>query len=266
MPQALLQKLSSSPATAPQQFTDLLCRNLSPDRFAGWRRVLSSIATTESYEGLVLDPILRAARHASAAAYLRVHANDEQNHSLWVKTYLHKNFDYKKTSATWSDRLFYETLLPAAAGLVRMMPIIGIAVLYAYEQFSVRLYQRLKIQAQADGLLHLAGIFAAIQHDEGRHIAGLEVLSGTMAPQGRAARFVAKGLLHILLQVVRMDLYFGRWNILNRELADHIEKLGIRSESIDQDVKTSMRITKSRVSLMKQSRTFETTAVARPSV
>lgn len=213
---------------------------LPPKIQAGWKRVLSSIATTEGYEAIVLKPIVQAFDDQDAKDYLRSHATDEERHSAWLNTYLSGNFSYKKRKPTVSDRIFYHRLIPwASANFVRF-PRAGIVSLYAYERFAMRLYDTLIADADKRGLAGLGAVLRAIVKDEGKHVVGLGALLRHQAGQNRTSKIVESAFARMCLTIVRMDLRFGLFGPHNRELTSHFAYLGITAKTVDNFAKLAV--------------------------
>ncbi len=221
--------------------------DLQQELFLGWRRILSSIATTEGYEAILLAPLASAYKQSDILNYLKRHAEDEERHAEYIKDYLKTGFAYEKQKATISDILFYQNLIPIVGKLVKHLPMIGITLLYSYEKFSLKLYNRLREKAREHGLRDLEHILERISRDEGYHIAGLELLKQITPEPTAATKFLYQILLPVALWIVRMDLYMGRFSLHNRELMAHLRKLGIDPILIDRYARESVGFAKQKM-------------------
>jgi hypothetical protein len=207
--------------------------HLPEARRASWRRILSSIATTEGIEATVMDPLLVAKRNdAEALEYLEVHAADERRHHELLKGYLKNTFDFEKKTRTMSDRVFYERLLPAISSAFRYKPLYGFALLYCYERFALSFYTPLRVRAQSDGAQNLLTLLQSIEKDELRHIAGMEhLLKEEIRLQG-GLRLGDFGAVSSMLRLMLVDINMSSWAVHNREVRAHLVTLEINPDEI----------------------------------
>jgi rubrerythrin len=201
---------------------------LAPERRQGWARFLSSIATTESIEGLLLEPLKESFKDEPAVLeYLEAHASDERRHFEIFRDYVRETFGHEKRGRTFSDRVVYDTLLPGVAWLARRRPLCALAMLRFYEEFSVEFYSVLKLLAERDGLSGLLGHIRAIEKDELRHLAGLEELIRKLVERGGGARasdvWLSRGILRVLL----VDIDTRGWALHNRRVRSNALAIGI---------------------------------------
>lgn len=210
---------------------------------SGWKRVLSSIATTESYERIVLEPLIKAFKEPQAITYLIKHAEDEVRHGKWLTDYLKLNFKFTKRSPTLSDRVFYQGLIPRLSKMFVHYPKAGILALYAYEKFAIGLYDLLLKDAEKRRLEAIEKIIRAILRDEGKHVAGLENLlrltekaspSESMGFFKKPNQALEAHFGKLCLMVVRADLRFGPLGPHNSDLCRHLEMLGISPKTVDE--------------------------------
>ena len=211
--------------------------HLSPMRQAAWRRVLSSIATTEGLEESLMQPLMLAYKqpgedHTEISEYLESHAVDERRHHAMLCGYLKQTFGYVKKSRTWSDRVIYDRVLPLMAQAFRYRPLYGFALLDTYENFATEFYAPLRTQAQADGAQNILSLLQAIEKDELRHVAGMEyLLDRELARQGGLRRG-DRAAIATLLNVLVLDVDFSPWALHNREIRAHLCELGVPPEGV----------------------------------
>lgn len=218
-------------AAPPTKLKDSVDHLPSQAQFA-WRRVLSSIATTEALEKTVMEPLLASVRDAkltTETAYLASHSLDEHRHAALLKTYLVRTFGYVKAKPTFTDRWIYEKLIPAGVGRFRASPIVGFALIHAYEAFSLEIYPQLILKAQEDRVPEAHALLRQISKDELRHVAGVKALielensrRGT-----RALSTIEAATLRAFLALMVVDTELSPAAVYNRELAVAMGELGI---------------------------------------
>jgi rubrerythrin len=201
---------------------------LSLARQQGWARFLSSIATTESIEAMLIGPLKDAFRGESEVQeYLAGHAADEQRHFEIFRDYASGTFGFEKKKRSVSDRVVYDTLLPWVSAFARRRPICALAILRFYEAFSVEFYRVLRRLAERDGLSGLLGIIRSIEKDELRHLAGLEELIRRLKSRGARATLFDRGIIRSVLFVLMVDIDLRGRAFHNREVRRHAREVGI---------------------------------------
>jgi hypothetical protein len=226
-----LRILSGQPekavATPAEPAVDLPTR-LSPARQKAWAKFLSSIATTESIEALLIGPLKDAfPGEADVQAYLAGHASDEQRHFETFRDYAKGTFGFEKRKRSLSDRVVYDTLLPWVATFARRRPICALALLRFYEAFSVDFYRVLRRLAERDGLTGLLGIIRSIEKDELRHLAGLEELIRRLRARGQKTSWFDRAVVRVVLFALLADIDLRAWAVHNRQVRQHAREVGI---------------------------------------
>jgi ribonucleotide reductase beta subunit family protein with ferritin-like domain len=150
---------------------------LPPLRRLAYQKILSSIATVESTEEVILRPVAESVqKNAVLNAYLVTHANDEQLHADMVSHYVLKTLDYVKTKRSLTDRVIYDRILPRLADRAKDRPVSFALATYFLESMAEYVYRELKKSTIADGLTGLTKLIESIERDERRHLAGIECL------------------------------------------------------------------------------------------
>lgn len=195
---------------------------------AAWRRVLSAIATSESMEHHVLQPLLLSySSHHEAARVLTQHSADEQRHAGLLTGYLRESLSFTKMKPTKSDQIFYHVLLPSIRFLVKKRPLLGFSLLYFYELFSVQLYAQLRKKAEKQKLVELESLFRQIEKDEFRHIESMK----TFIQQYSTDR-IHRVWLSAFLWLFRLDIHMGKYALYNRSLRKQFRRLGIDPDTV----------------------------------
>ena len=197
----------------------------------GWRRILSSVATTESVEEIMMLPLEKAFKdYPEIVRYLVSHKQDETRHHQLLNRYLKNTFDYVKIERTFSDRWIYDRILPRVAKRLESKPLYGLAMLLFFEMYGVGFYKNFKNQAERDGLSGLAEVVKLIEKVELRHMSGLDLLcSYYMSSSGRNGRvtWFESLLLRFCLLILVLDVNMSRWAIHNLEVREHVKMMGL---------------------------------------
>lgn len=200
---------------------------LSAAKRAGWRRILSSIATTEAAEDILMQelkiPFQNEPVHLD---YLCGHQQDEQKHGRLIAQYLKQTLNYQKTKRTLSDKVLYDTIFPKLFKSFVKKPVYGLGILLFFEIYAVTLYKKIKNQAQADELLALSELIELIEQDEKRHIAGATILFYEQKER-TPKTLLTKFYLRFLLSLAVLDLNMNAWAFHNRQIRTHLFNLGI---------------------------------------
>lgn len=207
--------------------------HLSADRRAGWRRILSSVATTEGVERTLMDPIREAfASEPEILAFVTTHQQDEHRHHVLLSRYLKNTFDYVKTKRTTSDKIIYDRVFPRLARLFRRKPLYGLSMLHFIENYGVSFYRGFKAQAEADGLHELVRLLKQIEKDELRHMAGLDALIAILEHGAAPLTLTDKLWIRGCLEAMALDINMRPWAVHNREVRDHVLKLDLDPEAL----------------------------------
>ena len=201
--------------------------HLSGEKRASWKRILSSVATTETLEESIMGPIALAfGGDEDSARYLAVHAADEARHYNLLTRYLKNTFGYVKSRRTLMDQVLYDRVIPGVARVFRSKPTYGLALLHAYEKFSIVFYERLIHEARQDGAQSLLTILTSIEKDERRHIAGMEQLLRLELSRTGGASFTDRAAMRAILNLMLVDVDMRPWALHNREVREHLVRLG----------------------------------------
>lgn len=217
----------------------------TPQRYRSWIRVLSSVAKTESIEAVVIRPLSEGyKKNPVIQDYLLAHGQDEERHGALLERYLKNSFNFKRSAKpTLSDRLIYQGLLPRIAEGFSKRPLYGIALLHCYEKFAVNLYTEIKREAGKDGALELLKLIQAIEKDELRHIAGMEILLKLEVKRNRKNVRTAQVITALSLGVVLLDVNMSSFAFHNRELRARLNSLGISPEFVNRCARNAAKST-----------------------
>lgn len=209
--------------------------HLCESRRASWRRILSSVASTEGLEATIMEPLIESKKgEKEAYEYLTVHANDELRHHALLTGYLKGTFGFEKKARTFSDKVFYDKILPAISSSFLRKPLYGFALLYCYERFAGLFYAPLRNSAQADGAQNLLNLIQSIEKDELRHVAGMEYLMKEEIRRQGGLKWGDMPAVSAMLGIMLVDLDMSVWAVHNREVREHIENLGIDPAEVTQ--------------------------------
>ena len=213
-------------------------RCLSAEKQNAWANFLSSIATTESIETMLIEPIRKAFGSSMATLdYLDAHGDDERRHHQLLTSYVKRTFGFEKKHRSGTDLVVYGFLLPHFSRLGRYKPLYLLTPLRFYEAFSLEFYKVLKILAQADGLPRLVALIQSIEKDELRHLAGLDTLvhkyrENTGTPS-RADLMLIRSVLNLLL----FDINIAPWAVHNRKVRRNALTIGIDPAKMGHDAR-----------------------------
>ncbi|MEQ1876737.1 MAG: ferritin-like domain-containing protein [Bdellovibrionia bacterium] len=204
----------------------------------GWAGFLSSIATSESVERLVVEPLLAHFQNAPEIRELiETQAADETRHYQMFSDYVQKHFGYRKTHKTLTDRVVYGGFLPLIAAIGRRRPLSILLVLRFYETFSIEIYRELKKLAEQNGMTVLRELIESVERDEWRHLAGLKKMSGGNVP------WLDRAAAHAIALVLRFDVHAGLWAIHNKKLRKNLLRIGLDPEYVNQAARLAQRKT-----------------------
>jgi hypothetical protein len=215
---------------------------LTQARRDGWAGFLSSIATTESVEHLLIDPLKESfPGDAEVLDYLVSHSTDEQRHFEVFRDYVRTTFGFEKRRRSLSDRIVYDTFLPKIAQAARKRPMLALAMLRFYEAFSIDFYRTLKKLALGDGLESLNTIIRSIEKDELRHLAGLEELIRRLKARGVRPAMLDRALIRTILFVLVADIDIRAWAIYNRKVRKRACAVGIDPDTMSAQARKAAR-------------------------
>lgn len=210
-----------------------------------WVRVMSAIQTSESMESHVLEPLLDVFAHREKfISVLTKQAEDEKRHSELIKNFLWDKFNFIKTKASFSDRIFYSLLFPAFKLVIKKNGIYGLCALLFYEYFSVGLYCELRERARENSLLELEKLIGDILKDEGKHIKNISALVQIITQEKIIGKIQNMGIAR-LLSLISLDVNFGLFAVHNREIRQSLIALNIRPEIINMRRKNALASVKS---------------------
>jgi hypothetical protein len=216
----------------PFPLTDLT-DHLSDERRMAWAQLLSSAASAEESEEMVIHPVLKAFEYSELLhRYLKTHMSDESRHQDLLKLYVKNNFSYEKKKKTITDIVVYKGIFRGVSliSAERPLPII-IAILF-YEWFAEEFYSELMNRAAEDNLPNLKNLFMHIEKDELRHRAGIKALLAIWRSEGKKIDKVDIYLTKVLLGVTRMDVNTASWAFYNKRLRRNLTNLGLDTEKI----------------------------------
>lgn len=220
------------------------CAELSLAKRKAWQKVLSSIATSEGMEHLVIEPlIVYFASQPLTQKYLLRHAEDEKVHHKLLSQYLEDTFLFKKKNNTLSDVLFYRVLLRYLKRRIRSMPLLGLAILNTYELFAVQLYKNLKHRAMIDGLNNLAKLIEEIEKDEREHLVGMNLLIKDILKGEKQLNPTQLRIIKIWLLIISFDVHMGKFSFHNRKLRKAFATIGITDQTNVKAIKSALRNT-----------------------
>jgi len=207
--------------------------HLSQERQRAWKKLLTSVAATESSELVLMGALLDGFKHQpEIQSYFVSHQMDERRHHRHLNQYVLKTFGYFKRKSTLSDKVVYETLFPKIAHLCAKSPGYGIALLLFFESFGVTFYHLCRAQAENDHLEKLVQLIDQIEKDEKRHLAGLKILlQASMYSEWTALDLVT---LDSLLAMVVLDVNFSWWAIHNRAVRRNALEVGLNPTELSQ--------------------------------
>ena len=198
-----------------------------------WAQLLSSAASAEESEEMVIHPILKAFEYSEILhRYLKTHMNDESRHQALLKEYVKNNFSYEKKKKTLTDIVIYKGIFKAMSKITEDRPLPIIVAILFYEWFAEEFYSELMARASDDKLVNLRNLFAHIEKDEHRHRAGIKALLGIWKNEGRKIDKTDILYTRFLLQVTRMDVNTANWAFYNKRLKRNLSTLGLDTEKI----------------------------------
>lgn len=212
--------------------------HLSPEKRLAWAQLLSSVASAEGTEELLMRPILEAAQFSpKLQRYFAIHADDENRHQKFLKEYVANTFQYVRRKKTFTDKVIYGGLFKSVESLTRKRPLASIVVVYFYEWFAEGFYTDMMNAAERDGLLALKNLFAQIEKDEKRHRAGLKTVLSLWKNEGRTADMLDLVCTKSLLEIIRFDLNAGPWAFHNQRVRRNLLALEINPDSMAERAK-----------------------------
>lgn len=207
--------------------------HLSPARKVAWAQLLSSAASAEESEEMVIQPILKAFEYSDILhRYLCTHMKDESRHRDLLKSYVKNNFSYEKKKKTLTDMIIYQGIFRGVSLVSEKRPLPIIVAILFYEWFAEEFYSELLAIADADQLINLKNLFIQIEKDELRHRAGIKALLGIWKIEGRKIDKIDILYTKILLGVTRLDVNTASWAFYNKKLRRNLTNLGMDTEKI----------------------------------
>jgi rubrerythrin len=208
-------------------------RHLSAEKRLAWAQLLSSAASAEESEEMVIEPILKAFDFAPRLhRYLTLHAADESRHQVLLKEYVKNTFQYVKRKKSITDRVIYDGVFRGIKGLTEKRPLAIIVATLFYEWFAEEFYSDLVAAAQRDNLPGLKYLFEQIEKDEKRHRAGLKAVLALWKLQGKSVDTVDLAYTKTLLNIVRLDVNTAPWAFYNKKLRRNLTIIGMSPDKI----------------------------------
>lgn len=207
--------------------------HLTEARINAWKGLLSSAASAEQSEEMVIEPVLRAFEDSPLLKrYLKTHMRDEQRHQLHLKEYVKTNFNFVKKKKTFTDILVYQGIFSGVKQISEKRPLPIITAILFYEWFAEEFYAELVTQAENDKLFNLKKLFERIEKDELRHRAGIKALLALWKKEGKNIDRIDYLCTQFLLGVTRMDVNTANWAFYNKRLRANLTALGLDTEKI----------------------------------
>lgn len=217
--------------------------HLSNSKKEGWKKILSSVATTEAVENVLMTELKKAYQDKDELlSYLSSHQLDEYRHHKNITKYLTNTFQYQKTKRTFSDKIIYDITFPKITKMFSKKPIYGLGLLLFFEIYGVNFYKQFKESAKHDGLNELAKLISQIEEDEQRHIAGIKIL---LTEQKNTTKINRKDVIFFkfILSIVTLDVNMSFWAFHNRKVRKHIFQIGLNPNRLTQTAyKTAQQI------------------------
>jgi rubrerythrin len=210
-------------------------QHLSLEKQQAWAQVLSSAASAEESEEMVIGPLLQAFEFSSNLhRYLSLQAAEESLHHALLKAYVQKTFNHVKKSKSMTDRVIYDGVFQGLQSLTRKRPLPILVATLFYEWFAKDFYSDLALAAERDRLPSLKKMFLQIEKDEHRHRAGLKMILTLWKQQGMNVDKIDLFYSRFLLKIVRMDVNTASWAFYNRKLKRNLSTLGMDTDVIFQ--------------------------------
>lgn len=207
--------------------------HLSPEVQLAWAQLLSSAASAEESEEMVIDPVLKAFKtKPKLQNYLRTHMADEARHQDLLKSYVKKTFDYEKKKKTVTDIVVYKGIFRGVSLISEKRPLPIIVAILFYEWFAEEFYSDLINRAQKDNLPQLKNLFVQIEKDELRHRAGIKALLAIWKSEGNTIDRTDYFYTNLLLNITRLDVNTAEWAFYNKKLRRNLTILGLDTKTI----------------------------------
>jgi rubrerythrin len=203
--------------------------HLSRGQRAAWGSFLLSIATTESIEESLIEPLKKTfSHHALLTKCIDFHSRDERRHFQLLTEYVKKSFKMTKTYRSQSDLVVYDTILPKVTKALSHRPACLIGILHFYEMFSLDFYKELKVRATDNGLKNLVTLIQTLEKDELRHLACLELLMENLEKRSRLGITFDKLSLRAVLELLMADINTREWALHNRHVRKNVLSIGLK--------------------------------------
>ncbi|MDD4974736.1 MAG: ferritin-like domain-containing protein [Bacteriovorax sp.] len=223
------EKAQSAPAIPRIDSTS----HLTTERKLAWAQLLSSAASAEESEEMVVLPVLKAFEYSDILhRYLKTHMEDESRHRDLLKEYVKNNFSYEKKKKTLTDIIIYKGIFRGVNVISEKRPLPIIVAILFYEWFAEEFYAELMNRAGEDKLINLKNLFIQIEKDELRHRAGIKALLGIWKSEGKKIDKIDIFYTKILLGVTRLDVNTASWAFYNKRLRRNLTNLGLDTEKI----------------------------------
>lgn len=235
-----LERLASAPLLTLQKRVDEIS-HLTEWQRKGWADLLSSIASSEGIESVVIRPLVEAfAGEPAALSFLQRQAEDEQAHQQTLKDYLRETFSFEKKTSSLTSRVVYQRIFPSLLSLGEKAPLGPLALIYFYETLSAGFYHHVQDRAGAAGLATLVEIFTVMEKDEIRHRKGIALLLGERAAK---AGFAERAFARSLMSIARLEVQASWWAVYNRKVRENIATIGLNPDDFVQQAEQAEHAT-----------------------
>lgn len=213
--------------------------HLSDERRTAWSQLLSSAASAESSEEMIIKPVLSAFDSDPLLKnYLATHRDDEDRHQKYLKTYVKNSFSYVRKKKSIASLVVYDGVFNLVAKVADKRPLPVLIAILFYEWFAEEFYSDMMKRAEEDKLHNLKNLFAAIEKDEHRHRAGIKAVINIWKSEGRRIDQVDILFTKILLGITRMDVNTAEWAFYNKRLRTNFINIGINPDDLYQRSKS----------------------------
>lgn len=201
------------------------------NRKMAWAQLLSSIASSEATEELLIRPLADFFKDKDREVYEYIvqHACDEEIHAQIFEKYVKKTFLYSRKDRSLTDKLIYDRLFKKVSAFSKNRPIPLMLAILFYEMCSDYFYKHLLKVAKKDKLNNLAHIIAQIDQDENRHRAGIKFVFKYYVNEIRPMDRIDKLATYFLLRVIWLDVNTGSYAFYNKEVVENFKTLGLDS-------------------------------------
>ena len=209
----------------------------------GWWRFLASLAKTEGLEDRAMEGLDRGLAQFAMAqpvvlAYVASHRADEHRHGEMITGFLAREGADRPRYRSASDVLLYGVGLRLLQLVNRFDPLYVLLALLLYERAALEFYRQAIALAERDGYNAVAKLLHVVRADEGRHLAGVDVLL-RMRLERRRAGPLTRAAVAACTRVVLWDLDYGDHARHNSGLRRAFAELGFDREAFSRHMADS---------------------------